>query len=197
MKKLCIGITGSFCNHPNLPIILDKLKNNYEITFVVSDNVQKTNTRFGTYDNLVKLLHKYTNNKIITTLAESELLGPKYKQDIMLILPCSASSVNKLEQGIYDNPVLLAIKANLRNEIPIVLCIASNDFLGISGKNLLSLINRKNIYAVPFGQDDYINKPNSLVSHFEDIEDTLICALNKKQIQPLLKDYSRRNLNEI
>ena len=115
----------------------------------------------------------------------------------MLILPCSASSVNKLEQGIYDNPVLLAIKANLRNEIPIVLCIASNDFLGISGKNLLSLINRKNIYAVPFGQDDYINKPNSLVSHFEDIEDTLICALNKKQIQPLLKDYSRRNLNEI
>lgn len=193
MKKLCIGITGSFCNHPRLPLILNNLGKYYELTFVVSDNVQKTNTRFGTYDDLVKLLHNYSNNKIITTLTESELLGPKYKQDIMLILPCTASTVNKLEQGIYDNPVLLAIKANLRNEIPIVLCIASNDFLGISGKNLLSLIGRKNIYVVPFGQDDYINKPNSLVSHFEDIEETLIYALDKKQYQPVLKDYQGGN----
>lgn len=193
MKKLCIGITGSFCNHPRLKSILKKLVKNYDITFVVSDNVQKTITRFGTFDDLIKSLHEFSENKIVTTLQESELLGPKYKQDIMLILPCTASTVNKLEQGIYDNPVLLAAKANLRNEIPIVLCIASNDFLGISGKNLLSLINRKNIYIVPFGQDDYINKPNSLVSHFEDIEETLIYALDKKQYQPVLKDYQGGN----
>ena len=75
MKKLCIGITGSFCNHPHLPIILDKLKNNYEITFVVSDNVQKTNTRFGTYDNLVKLLHKYTNKKRQLKLTKTMIMN--------------------------------------------------------------------------------------------------------------------------
>ncbi len=193
MKKLCIGVTGSFCNHPRLTKILDKLVKNYDITFVVSDNVQKIKTRFGTFDSLINNLKKYTNKEIIIDLSGSELLGPKYKQDIMLILPCSATTVNKLEQGIYDNPVLLACKANLRNEIPIVLCIASNDFLGISGKNLLSLINRKNIYIVPFGQDDYINKANSLVSHFEDIESTLIFALKGRQIQPILRDYKRRD----
>lgn len=191
MKKLCVGITGSFCNHPRLSNILDILVKNYDITFVVSDNVQKTKTRFGTFEDLVNILKNYTSKDLILDLSGSELLGPKYKQDIMLLLPCSATTINKLEQGIYDNPVLLACKANLRNEIPIVLCIASNDFLGISGKNLLSLINRKNIYVVPFGQDDYLNKPNSLVSHFDDIENTLISAMQGKQIQPILKDYKR------
>lgn len=191
MKKLCIGITGSFCNHPRLSNILDILVKKYDITFVVSDNVQKTKTRFGSFEDLVNILKKYTSKELILDLSGSELLGPKYKQDIMLVLPCSATTINKLEQGIYDNPVLLACKANLRNEIPIVLCIASNDFLGISGKNLLSLINRKNIYVVPFGQDDYLNKPNSLVSHFDDIENTLISAMQGKQIQPILKDYKR------
>ena len=191
MKKLCIGVTGSFCNHPRLENILEKLVKKYDITFVVSDNVQKTKTRFGTFEELSKRLMKYTKNDIVLDLAGSELFGPKNNQDIMLILPSSATTINKLEQGIYDNPVLLAIKANLRNNLPIVLCIASNDFLGISGKNLLSLINRKNIYIVPFGQDDYINKPNSLVSHFEEIEETLELSLKGIQKQPILKEYKR------
>jgi len=191
MKKLCIGVTGSFCNHPRLENILKRLVKKYDITFVVSDNVQKTKTRFGTFEELSKRLMKYTKNDIVLDLAGSELFGPKNNQDIMLILPSSATTINKLEQGIYDNPVLLAIKANLRNNLPIVLCIASNDFLGISGKNLLSLINRKNIYIVPFGQDDYINKPNSLVSHFEEIEETLELSLKGIQKQPILKEYKR------
>lgn len=191
MKKLCIGVTGSFCNHPRLENILKSLVKKYDITFVVSDNVQKTKTRFGTFEELSKRLMKYTKNDIVLDLAGSELFGPKNNQDIMLILPSSATTINKLEQGIYDNPVLLAIKANLRNNLPIVLCIASNDFLGISGKNLLSLINRKNIYIVPFGQDDYINKPNSLVSHFEEIEETLELSLKGIQKQPILKEYKR------
>lgn len=194
MKKLCIGITGSFCNHPRLENILAELKKNYDITFVISDNVQKTKTRFGTFEELYEKLSKYTSNDIVLDLAGSELFGPKYIQDIMLILPCSATTINKLEQGIYDNPVLLACKANLRNNIPIVLCIASNDFLGISGKNLLSLMNRKNIYVVPFGQDDYVNKPNSLVSHFDDIEETLSLSLDGKQKQPIIKEYKRRDV---
>ena len=106
--------------------------------------------------------------------------------DLMVIMPCTGNTVAKLANAITDSPVLMAAKAHLRNEKPLVLCIASNDALGMNMKNIGLLMNAKNIYFVPFSQDDPEKKPNSLVAHFEKLTDTIKYALDGKQIQPVL-----------
>ena len=40
---------------------------------------------------------------------------------------------------------------------------------------------------LPFGQDDAVKKPNSLVADMSKIADTLDFALSGRQIQPILK----------
>ena len=44
----------------------------------------------------------------------------------------------------------------------------------------------KNIYFVPFGQDNYKSKPNSMIAQMELIPDTIEMALKGKQIQPVI-----------
>lgn len=189
MKKLGIGICGSFCNHLEILKLSDTLAKDYDITFFITDNVKLNSTRFGTKEELIEKLKNISGKNVVDNLVEAEKYGPFIPLDLMLIMPCSATTLNKLYQGIYDTPVLLATKAHLRCSRPVVLAIASNDFLGLSGKNLFAMINQKNIYFVPFGQDDYINKPNSLVSHFDMTTKTLLMALEGKQFQPILKQY--------
>ena len=59
------------------------------------------------------------------------------------------------------------------------------DFHG-SGENIGKLLNRKNIYFVPFRQDNPITKPRSLVFDPKYILDTVLKSLEKEQIQPIL-----------
>jgi dipicolinate synthase subunit B len=80
----------------------------------------------------------------------------------------------------------MAIKAHLRNQRPVVIAISTNDALGINARNLGLLLNMKNIYFVPFRQDDPHQKANSLQANLEQVMDTTLCALQGKQIQPLL-----------
>ena len=44
----------------------------------------------------------------------------------------------------------------------------------------------KNFFFVPFGQDEPIKKPKSLVADWAKLEDTLNFALRGEQIQPVL-----------
>ena len=81
----------------------------------------------------------------------------------------------------------MAVKATLRNQKPVVLAVSTNDGLSNCAKNIGQLMDRKNIYFVPFGQDDPVEKPTSLVAHFELISETVVSALEGVQIQPLLK----------
>lgn len=97
----------------------------------------------------------------------------------------------KLANGITDTPVTMATKATLRNSSPIVIAISTNDGLGMNGKNIMTLLNTKNIYFVPFGQDNYEKKPNSLIAHYDLLLNTIECALENKQIQPVLVDYQK------
>lgn len=46
----------------------------------------------------------------------------------------------KLANGITDTPVLMAAKAQLRNEKPVVISMASNDALGMNLKNIGNLL---------------------------------------------------------
>lgn len=45
--------------------------------------------------------------------------------------------------------------------------------LVLAGQNIMSLMNLKNIYFVPYGQDDYKAKPCSLVAHFDMVIPTI------------------------
>ncbi len=184
MKKLGIGISGSFCNLNETLKIYRELAKEYQITFFISYVVQKEKNRFIEYKEYKKELEKI--GKVVETISEAEKYGPFLPLDLFIIFPLTATSLNKLYNGIYDTPILMAAKAHLRENKPLILAIASNDYLGISGRNLFALLNLKNIYLVPFKQDDYLRKPNSLVADFSLVSKTISFAYEGEQIQPIL-----------
>jgi len=186
--KLVWGISGSFCNHAAvIKQINDFILKGYEIYPILSQNSASLNTRFGTAKNLYDQLLKNTGNEPKCSLEEVELIGPHCPYDAMIIAPCTSTTLSKLSNGDYDHNCTLAAKAMLRNGKPVILAIASNDILGNTAQALFHLKNSKNIYVVPFGQDDPISKPNSCISRWNLIEKTVISAVyDKIQLQPIL-----------
>lgn len=108
---------------------------------------------------------------------------------ILVIAPCTGNTLAKLCSGITDTPVLMAAKAHLRNEKPLLISVSTNDAMGMNFKNIGALYNMKHVYFVPFGQDDWTKKPNSLISHVELIPQSIQAALHGKQLQPVLRAY--------
>ena len=126
-------------------------------------------------------------NPGIRTLQEAEPIGPKGYLDVMVIAPCTGNSAAKLANAITDTPVLMAAKAHMRNGKPLVIAISTNDALGASFKNIGMLMNTKHIYFVPFAQDNYEKKPNSMVAKMELLPETISAALEGKQLQPVVR----------
>ena len=157
----------------------------------MSKHASEIDTRFGKAEDFKSKLEQITGHLVDSRINETEPIGPKNLYDALIVAPCTGNTLAKLANGITDTGVLMAIKASLRNANPVVLGIATNDALGLNLKNLGTLINAKNIYFVPFGQDNYEKKPNSLVAKMDLIYDTLIKALDNEQIQPLIVSYSK------
>ncbi len=107
--------------------------------------------------------------------------------DILVIAPCTGNTLSKLANGISDTPVLMAAKAHLRNNRPLVVALSTNDALGMNLKNIGILLNTKNIYFIPFGQDNYKSKPNSMIAHIDLLTDTIEAALETRQLQPVIQ----------
>ena len=80
----------------------------------------------------------------------------------------------------------MATKAHIRNGKPVVISLSTNDALGMNFKNVGYLFNTKHIYFVPFGQDNCVKKPNSLIAHVDMIGETIEEALKGQQIQPVI-----------
>jgi len=158
---------------------------------IASNTVMTTDTRFGTSENWQKQLKEITGNDIISTIVEAEPLGPSKLLDILVIAPCTGNTTSRLANAITDSPVLMAAKAQMRNQRPLVLAISTNDGLGLNAWNIAKLLNAKNIYFVPFGQDNPVQKPNSLVARMEYLLDTCAAALEGKQLQPLLMEWGK------
>jgi dipicolinate synthase subunit B len=190
LKGVKIGwaLTGSFCNFQFVfPHIEYIAKERADIYPIVSYSVDSFDTRFGKAEEWKNKLKEITGKDIISTIVDAEPVGPQLKMDIMVVAPCTGNTIAKLANVITDTPVTMACKAHLRNQRPLVLAIATNDALGANAKNIGLLLNTKNVYFVPFGQDDPINKPNSMIAHFDKIKLTLEEALKGKQIQPILE----------
>lgn len=188
--RVGFALTGSHCT---MGIVLDQIdrlvKDGAEVTAIMSDSVQNTDTRFGSAAVLKEEIRRRTKNDLITTVTEAEPVGPKKLFDILIIAPCSGNTLAKLATGITDTPVLMAAKAHLRNGRPLVLGISTNDGLSINAKNLGLILNMKNIFLVPFGQDNPKEKVNSLLAHMHLISETLEQALDGRQIQPVLREH--------
>lgn len=187
--KLGYVITGSFCTISRSISALKELVKKYDVIPILSENVQKTDTRFGKAEDTVKTVSELCGRLPMRTITESETLGPLTPLDAMIIAPCTGNTLAKLASGITDTAALMAAKAHLRCDRPLVIALATNDALSQNLKNVATLLTRKGVYFVPFGQDDAVNKPHSLVSDFTMIEKTLELAISGKQIQPLFFEY--------
>ena len=186
-KRIGFGLTGSHCTYDEVYPEIEKLINGgAEVIPIVTHTVKNTDTRFGKGEDWVAKIEKLTNRKVIDTIVDAEPLGPKMPLDCMVIAPMTGVSMSKFANAQNDSPVLMAAKATLRNHRPVVLGISTNDALGLNGVNLMRLLSTKDIFFIPFGQDDPHNKPNSMVARMESLIETVEYALEMKQIQPIL-----------
>lgn len=195
-KRIGFGITGSHCTYDAIIPELQKLVDSgAEVWPVVSFTVQSTNTRFGEGQEWIRKIEEITGNKVIDSIVKAEPLGPKIPLDCMVISPLTGNSMSKLANAMTDSPVLMATKATLRNQKPIVIGISTNDALGLNGVNLMRLMATKHIYFIPFGQDDPMKKPNSMVAKMDLLVDTVLHALLGKQLQPVIIERFRNSIS--
>lgn len=190
MKNQTVGFAmcGSFCTFKKVVPQIKKLtEQGYKVIPIMSQISYTTDTRFGKAVDFINEIEDITKEKIIYTIKDAEPIGPKMLLDALIIAPCTGNTLGKLANGISDTSVTLATKAHLRNQRPVIIAVSTNDALGTSARNIGTLMNSKNIYFVPMRQDDYINKPNSIVADFDYIPTTLNFVFeNKNQIQPIL-----------
>ncbi|MDP4183474.1 MAG: dipicolinate synthase subunit B [Bacillota bacterium] len=185
--KIGFAITGSFCTISNVVSEIEKLvAEGAEVYPILSKIVDETDTRFGKAKDLKDKLKAITGKNPITTIPEAEPIGPKAYLDILVIAPCTGNTLAKLSNAITDTSVTMAFKAHSRNQRPAIIAVSTNDGLGANAHNLGKLLNTKNVYIVPLGQDNPADKPNSLIAKTELIIPTIVEALKGKQIQPVI-----------
>lgn len=186
-KRIGFGLTGSHCTFDEVMPEMRRLKEaGAQVIPIVTHTLLTTDTKFGKAEDWVRKIQEITGEEIIDSIVKAEPLGPVRPLDIMVIAPLTGNSTSKLANALTDSPVLMAAKATLRNSRPVVLSISTNDALGLNAANIAKLMATKNIYFVPFGQDNPHVKPNSLVARNELIKETCAAALEGKQLQPMI-----------
>lgn len=183
-KNIGIAVTGSFHKVDDIIIQIKNLIDlGANIHIVISDSINNRS------DIVAKL--ETLNTKIYRTINDVERFGPDKTLDILVVSPMTGNTLSKLANGQTDNAVLMAAKSTLRNNSPILLGVSTNDGLGINGVNLMRLLATKNVYFIPFGQDNPIEKPMSLDADATKLVTAVECALNAKQIQPVIITHER------
>lgn len=182
---IVLGITGSACSYLKLLPILKIMVKHYEIIPVLSPNADQPN-RFTNINDFKQQIRDLTGHNIITNIAGAETLSSNQRVLASVIFPATGNTIAKLTHGITDTCVLMAAKALLRNNKPCIVGLSTNDALSGNAQNIGALLNRRNFYFVPFGQDDIVKKPYSCVCDFTKVIATIDAALKGQQLQPLL-----------
>ncbi len=186
--KIGFAVCGSFCTfHRALEQMEALVKEEMSVTPILSVCAATTDTRFGAADEWQKRFAMATGHRPLLTLPEVEPIGPKGYFDVLVVAPCTGSTLGRLANGISETPVTLAVKSQLRRGRPVVIAVSTNDALGFSMQNIALLKNSKNIYFVPMSQDDAAGKPNSLVADFSKLSAAIHAAQMGIQLQPLFE----------
>ena len=186
MPTLAFAMCGSFCTFEKALAQLALLRKDWDMLPVMSETAYTTDTRFGTAESFHERIENICGRKIIHTIAEAEPIGPKRLADAVLVAPCTGNTLAKLARGVTDTAVTMACKAHLRNGAPLILAISTNDGLSGSAESIAALLQRKNVYFVPFRQDAPHQKPFSLQSDFDLLGETIKAAMEGRQLQPVL-----------
>ena len=185
--RVGFALTGSFCTFSKIfGVIRTLAETGYEITPILSFHSAGEDTRFYPKAEVVRILEELTGKKPLTTLSEVEPIGPKKLLDAYIIAPMSGASMGKMAHGIFDTPALLGAKSHLRNGRPVLAAPSTNDGLSTAAENIGKILAMRNVYLVPFGQDDPTGKPRSVVADFSLIPEALAAALAGAQMQPIL-----------
>ena len=186
-KTIGFAMCGSFCTLSRVTEEIIRLKKlNYDIVPIMSEITYSTDTRFGKAVDLISRVEGICNHSVIHTVAMAEPIGPKRMFDLLVIAPCTGNTLAKLANGITDTSVTMSAKSHLRNKRPVLIGVSTNDGLGNSAKNIGQLLNYKNIYFIPYSQDDCETKENSLIADFSLLPEAVSFALKGKQLQPIL-----------
>ena len=189
MENAVIGfaVCGSFCTHARAMSALEQVRARWRnVVPIVSECTAETDTRFGTAHDLMREMERICDHRVISTVKGAEPIGPQKLLDLLIICPCTGNTLGKLAAGVTDTSVTMAAKAHLRNGRPLLIAPSTNDGLSASAFTIGTLLARKYIYFVPFGQDDPQKKPTSLTADFSQVADAAQAALEGRQLQPLL-----------
>lgn len=180
------ALCGSFCTYAKVFPIIELLSRDHKLIPILSDAGGCINSRFGTGQEHIQVLTELCGHEPLMSLVQVEPIGPRQMLDALVIAPCTGNTLAKLAHGIADGPVTMATKSHLRNGRPVILAVSTNDALGAAAENIGKLLARKHIYFVPFGQDDPVGKPTSMVADFGKIPLALEAALEGRQMQPVI-----------
>lgn len=189
LKMLRVGFAmcGSFCTFDKAIEAAERLAGECGALIpIMSEKAYATDTRYGAAADFTARLEEICSRTVMKTINDVEPIGPKALLDILVIAPCTGNTLAKLAHAVTDTSVTMAAKAHLRNGRPLLLAVSTNDGLSGSAANIGTLLNRKNVYFVPFYQDDPQNKPNSLVTRLDLLEEAVAAAMEGRQLQPLL-----------
>lgn len=180
------ALCGSFCTFSSVFATMENLSHTHQLIPIFSHSAYTFDSRFGTAKEHIRRVTEICGREPLFTINQVEPIGPKQLLDILVIAPCTGNTLAKLAHGIADGPVTMAAKSHLRNGRPVVIAVSTNDALSGAAENIGRLLNRRNYYFVPFGQDDPEKKPNSMVADFTRLPQTIALAVNGKQLQPIL-----------
>lgn len=187
-RNIGFAFCGSYCTFEKTIDSLREIKALYEtVTPIMSENAYRTDTRFGSAQSFIDRIETICGKKIVSTIKEAEPFGPQALLDILVIAPCTGNTIAKLAGGITDSSVTMAAKAHLRNGRPVLIAVSTNDGLTGNAANIGKLLNRKNIYFVPYYQDDPVKKPASVTADLSLLPDAIEAALKGVQLQPILR----------
>lgn len=193
-RQLCgtvaFAVCGSFCTLGAAVAQAEQLvRQGWELLPVMSYAASGLNTRFGRADEWKDRLETLTGHRVLDTLQDVEPLGPRQLARALVVAPCTGTTLARLAAGLSDTPVTLAAKSLLRVGCPVVVAVSTNDGLGASGENIARLRQRKHYYFVPYGQDDPVEKPQSLKADLSLLPAALEAALQGRQLQPMLRMF--------
>lgn len=186
LPRLGLAVTGSHCTFSRALEAFRPLKRDYTLVPILSGAAAGTDTRFFAASAFRAELEAFCGREAVDTIVKAEPLGTAQRLDALLVAPCTGSTLAKLARGVTDTAVTMACKAHLRNGAPLILAISTNDGLSGSAESIAALLQRKNVYFVPFRQDAPHQKPFSLQSDFDLLGETIEAAMEGRQLQPVL-----------